>query len=236
MVCYGTTLTAVFEPSFPLLTLSRSPVAGGTVTGAGTFTNGTTVTVNASPAVGYAFASWRQATTVLSVAANYTFPLTTHTALTAIFVTQTNLISADAEPVEGGSVSGAGSLGNGATVTLTAIPETGFAFTNWTLGGAPAGTNNPVTFDALADYAFVANFTAVSGPVAPPQLAFGASSPGVLILQWPTNETGSVLEQNSDLGSTNWVTFAGPTTVVGTNYQATIPTQTGSGFFRLAKP
>lgn len=236
MVCYGTTLTAVFEPSFPVLTLTPSPVAGGTVTGAGIFTNGTTVTVNATPAVGYAFASWRKATTVVSVEASYTFPLTTHTALTASFVTTTNTIVASAAPVDGGSVTGAGVFGHGAIVTLTASPTPGYVFENWTLDGAPAGTNNPVTFDALADYAFVANFTAVAVPDAPPQLAFVTSSPGVLVLQWPTNAAGFVLEQNPELGSTNWVTFAGPTIVVATNYQVTISTQTGSGFFRLAKP
>ncbi|MEY4918544.1 MAG: Divergent InlB B-repeat domain, partial [Verrucomicrobiota bacterium] len=135
-----------------------------------------------------------------------------------------------------GSVTGAGIVGNSASVTLTALPAPGFAFTNWTLGGAPAGTNNPVTFDALGNYTFVANFTAVSVPVAPPQLALAQSSPGALALQWPTNATGFVLEKNSDLGPTNWAVSASPITVVGTNYQATIPTQTGSGFFRLSHP
>jgi hypothetical protein len=236
MVCYGTTLTAVFAPSFPVLTLTPFPAAGGTVTGAGTFTNDRTVAVNATPAVGYAFASWRKATTVMSVEANYTFSLTTHTALTAIFVAQTNTITATAAPRAGGSVTGAGGFGNGAPVTLTALPAPGYVFSDWTLGGGAAGTNNPVTFEALADYTFVANFTAVSVPDALARLAFVTTSPGMLILQWPTNTGGFVLEQNSELESTNWVTFAGPTTVVVTNYQATISTQTGSGFFRLAKP
>ena len=236
MVCYGTTLTAVFEASFLVLTLTPSPAGGGTVTGAGTFTNGTTVTVNAAPAVGYTFASWRKATTVMSFEANYTFPLITHTALNAIFLATTNTMTAAVAPAEGGSVAGAGIFGHGATVTLTAIPAPGFAFTNWTLGGAPAGTNNPVTFDALADYAFMANFTAGSVPFPPPELALVKSTPGVLILQWPTNAAGWVLEQNFGLASTNWATFAAPTTVVDTNYQATIPTPTGSGFFHLAKP
>jgi hypothetical protein len=236
MVCYGTTLTAVFEPSNPVLTVTPFPVGGGTVTGAGTFVNGTTVTVNAVPAAGYAFESWRIVPNVVSFEASYTFPITTHSALTAIFVATTNSVTAAAAPVESGSVTGAGVFGHGVTVTLTAIPAPGYAFDNWTLGGAPAGTNNPVTFDALADYAFVANFTAGSTPAAPPQVAFVASTPGVLILQWPTNAAGFVLEQSSTLGSTNWVTFAGPTTIVDTNYQVTISTQTGSGFFRLVHP
>lgn len=235
MVCYGTTLTAVFEPSFPVLTLTSAPTAGGTVTGAGTFTNGTMVTVNATPAVGYAFVSWRKIATVMSVEPNYTFPLTTHTALNAYFVAKTNTITATATPAAGGSVAGAGSFGNGATVTLTAIPATGFAFSNWTLGGFQAGTNNPVTFDALADYDFVANFSEISGPVAPPQLAIVSSAPDALVLEWATNATGFALEQNPDLGTTNWINATNSIVVVGTNNQATISSLNGNVFFRLTK-
>jgi hypothetical protein len=152
------------------------------------------------------------------------------------FIPQTFTISAGVAPVASGSVTGSGIATNGASVTLTAIPATGFVFTNWTLGGVPAGTNNPISFTALANSVFVANFTAVSVPVVPPPLAFAATSPGALVLQWPTNATGFVLEQNSDLTSTNWVVSVSSITVVDTNYQATIPTQTGSGFFRLRKP
>jgi hypothetical protein len=236
-VCYGTTLTANLQPDFPVLTLGVTPAVSGTVSGAGTYANGSTVTINATPAVGYAFASWKQGAAVFSTSPNLNLTLTNHTALTASFVAKTNTIAATAAPIAGGSITGAGVVGNGATVTLTAIPALGYAFTNWTLGGAPAGTNNPVTFEAFNDYAFVADFIAVSVPVvAPPQLAIVTSSPGALVLRWPTNAPGFVLEQNSDLTSTNWMTFVGPPTVVVTNFQVTISTRTGRGFFRLAKP
>jgi hypothetical protein len=236
VVAFGMFLTANFAADFPALTLGVLPAASGTVTGAGAYANGSTVTANATPAVGYAFVNWQQGTTVLSTNAGYTLTLTNPVALTANFVAKTNTITATVAPLAGGNVTGAGTYGNGASVILTAIPATGYVFTNWTLGGAAAGTNNPVTFNALGNYAFVANFAVAPLPVAPPPLALLQSSPGALILQWPTNASGFLLEQNSDLASTNWVTFAGPTPVVGTNYQATIPTQTGSGFFRLHHP
>jgi hypothetical protein len=236
IVCYGTTLTAIFQPNFPVLSLGVTPAASGSVSGAGTFAHGSTVSLSATPAVGYAFASWKSGNTVISASPSEILTLTNHTSLTANFVATTRTITATVAPAASGSVTGAGIVGNSASVTLTALPAPGFAFTNWTLGGAPAGTNNPVTFDALGNYTFVANFTAVSVPVAPPQLALAQSSPGALALQWPTNATGFVLEKNSDLGPTNWAVSASPITVVGTNYQATIPTQTGSGFFRLSHP
>ena len=236
VVAFGMFLTANFEANNPVLTLGVTPAASGTVTGAGTYANGSSVTANATPAVGYAFVNWKQGATVVSTNAGLMLTLTNPVSLTANFVAKTNTITATAAPLASGSVTGAGVYGNGAPVTLTAIPATGFIFTNWTLGGVAAGTNNPVTFDALGNYAFVANFAVAPAPVVPPQLAFVTASPGGLVLQWPTNATGFVLEQNSDLSSTNWLPFAGPTSVLGTNQQATIPTQTGSGFFRLNHP
>lgn len=236
MVCYGTTLTAVFEPNNPVLTVTPFPAGGGTVTGGGTFANGTMVTVNATPAVGYAFESWRIISNIVSVEANYTFPLTTHTALTAVFVATTNTVIADAAPVEGGSVTGAGTFGHGASVTLTAIPAPGFAFTNWTLGGVPAGTNNPVTFDALADYEFVANFVTASGSAPAPRLTMSLTAPNTLLIQWPTNDTGFVLQQNTDLATTNWSNVPDVPSVVGSNQQVTISPTTGNRYFRLIRP
>ena len=161
MVCYGTGLTAVFEPNNPVLTLGASPVAGGTSTGAGTYAHGSNVTVNATPAVGYAFVNWKQGATVMSTSASYIFPITNHTTLTATYVATNRTITGTAAPAAGGSVSGAGVVGNGATVTLTATPAPGYVFSNWTLGGLAAGTANPVTFTANADYSFVVNFAAV---------------------------------------------------------------------------
>lgn len=73
-------------------------------------------------------------------------------------------------------------------------------------------------------------------PPPPPTLQISLVSANAVQLDWPTNSAGFTLQQNSDLGSTNWVTYAGTITVVDTNYQATISTQTGSGFFRLNHP
>jgi hypothetical protein len=163
-----------------VLTLNASPVAGGTVTGGGTYANGSSVTVNATPAVGYVFSSWKEGTTVKSTSANYTFTLTNHTTLTATFVAQNRTITASAAPLAGGSVSGAGVVGNGATVTLTAAANAGYVFDHWTLGAANAGTANPITFDAFSDYAFVAHFVpaqtyAIAASAAP---ALGGSVSG----------------------------------------------------------
>jgi len=65
-------------------------------------------------------------------------------------------------------------LGSGTSVTLTAIPATGYVFAGW--GGGCAGTTNPLTVTPSADLTCTASFTASGGgagggtmpPPAPP--------------------------------------------------------------------
>jgi hypothetical protein len=45
-----------------------------------------------------------------------------------------------------------------------------------------------------------------------------------------------VLQQISDLRSTNWTGVTNTVNVVGTNYQANIPMTNGTHFFRLKQP
>lgn len=236
MVCYGTTLTANFELSAFNLTLGESPVASGTASGAGTYDNGASVTVNASPEVGYAFANWKWGANIVSTSPSYTFTLTNHTSLTAHFVSVNRTITASAAPIEGGSVTGDGVYGNGAPVTLTAIPAPGYAFDSWSFGSAPAGTNNPITFDAFDEYDFVANFTLVSPPLSPPRLELLLTDTNTVILSWPAEASGFVLQENPDFTTTNWSTTTNIISFVNTNNQAVLPLSSGKNFFRLAQP
>lgn len=67
---------------------------------------------------------------------------------------------------QGGTVSGAGLYDLGATVTLTATPDSGYEFVKWQInGGGDYATKNPVTFtanemmDLVAIFKFVGNDT-----------------------------------------------------------------------------
>ena len=71
--------------------------------------------------------------------------------------------------------------------------------------------------------------------VAAPQLFLSLPQPHTLVLFWPTNFSGFLLQGNPDLGPTHWVTEAN-VGIVGTNYQATNSTVSGSRFFRLMHP
>jgi uncharacterized repeat protein (TIGR02543 family) len=85
------TLTANFEqvtPSFSVW-LSASPTAGGSVTGEGTFSQGTSITITATPAGGYDFTGWTEESLPVSSSPNFTFNLNSSRVLTANFTLKT---------------------------------------------------------------------------------------------------------------------------------------------------
>jgi len=67
-------------------------------------------------------------------------------------------IAASASPTIAGVVTGAGAYPIGSTVTLNALPSTGWGFVNWTQGGSQVSTKARYTFPATVDRSLVANF------------------------------------------------------------------------------
>jgi len=67
------------------------------------------------------------------------------------------LISATSNPAAGGTVTGAGSLPSGSTATLTAVPNAGYRFSQWS-GSRGISTTNPMTFTVTGAAQVVANF------------------------------------------------------------------------------
>ena len=67
------------------VTVSADPEAGGTVSGSGEYSEGTQVTVTATPATGYRFVNWTENGTEVSTEATFTFNATVDRNLIAIF-------------------------------------------------------------------------------------------------------------------------------------------------------
>jgi len=134
-----------------------------------------------------------------------------------------------ASPLAGGVAGGDGIYTNDTTTTVTAAPNPGYRFTGW--------LENGVSVSASADYTFTnavsRSLTAVFVPA--PTLSLTRQTSQIL-LKWPTNFPGYRLEQNSDLGATNWVHAAETVAPVGTNYQATVLTTNSGRSFRLINP
>ena len=67
-----------------------------------------------------------------------------------------------ANPVEGGTVTGAGIYDYGSTVTAVATANDGYTFINWTEGNAVVSQNASYSFTVTSDRNLVANFTEAS--------------------------------------------------------------------------
>jgi hypothetical protein len=66
-------VTLVVNPKQYRLSVSASPATYGTVSGAGTFAEGSSVTVTATPNGSHSFVNWTQNAKVVSTSASYTF-------------------------------------------------------------------------------------------------------------------------------------------------------------------
>lgn len=149
------TLTAIFEvapeepepePQKYTISVTASPVAGGTATGGGSYVDGTDITVIAAPNSGYRFKGWQENGSMIGDArASYTFSVNEARALTAVFEKiETYTVSVRA--TAGGTVSGGGTYEKGQTATLTATPANGYRFLYWTENGSEVSKNNAYSF------------------------------------------------------------------------------------------
>ena len=111
---------------------------------------------------GYTFANWTENGTVVSTAASYTFTLTGNRNLVANFtVNPVNYtVAVSASPSNGGTVAGGGTFASGSSDTVTATPNSGYTFANWTENGTVVSTAASYTFTLTGNRNLVANFTA----------------------------------------------------------------------------
>lgn len=133
------------------------PIAGGYATGGGTFNINSSQTVTATPRAGCAFLNWTENGVVVSTNPNYTFDVTADRNLTANFV-KICAINTSTLPNVGGTTVGAGNYNGGSNVTVTATPNAGYTFVNWTIGTYVASKSPSYSFVAKKDLALVANF------------------------------------------------------------------------------
>jgi len=143
--------------TIPQIVLSSLPIAGGTTSGAGTFAQGSAVTVTAIPNAGYGFTNWTENGVIVSTNSSYPLTMAGNKALVANFSVQLT-VALSSNPATGGTTIGAGSFAPGSSVTVTATPSTGYTFVNWTEGTNIASTNAIYTSSLTANRTLVANF------------------------------------------------------------------------------
>ena len=154
------------------ISLVPSPYTGGTVSGDGTYQNGQSCTITATPAAGYAFEKWERVVVPdnendpityveVSTEATYTFTVTSSGIYYARFVEDDSYtITVSAYRAEGGTVSGGGDFALGQSCTITAAPAAGFTFVKWEkLDGTCVSTDASYTFTVTESAGYVAYFS-----------------------------------------------------------------------------
>ena len=150
--------------TIPQVFVSSNPVLGGVTTGAGTFAQGSVTTVSAKPNTGYTFTNWAVNGVVVSTSASYQFTMAGNKTLVANYTAipvGNFAVNLSSNPVAGGTTGGGGSFTTGTTVTVTATPNNGYTFTNWTEGGSVVSTSSNYQFVLSANRTLVANFSII---------------------------------------------------------------------------
>ena len=131
------------------------PEGAGTVNGGGTYDYGTTIHLTAHSNTGYTFTQWNDGNITnprsVFVEGNATY--------TAVFTPLQYEITTECDPVEGGTVTGAGTYDYGSTATLTATPNENYIFLCWSDGIASNPRNVTVTSNANYKALFPLNGT-----------------------------------------------------------------------------
>ncbi len=212
------TLTANFTQQ--TFTVSFVAGTGGSLSGTPSQVvnfGGSCAQVTAIPSVGYTFTNWTGSGFTSSTATALTVSnVTSNLTLTANFTPQTFTVNFIAGA--GGTLTGTASqvLAYGvSSAAVTAVPNPGYTFANWTGGGFSTSATNPlIVNNVTSNLAITANFTPLT-----PTVSFAAGSGGSL--------SGSSSQVVNYGGSTTPVTA-----VPGVGYKFT--NWTGSGFSTTA--
>ena len=198
------TLVANFQMQSYTITVTANPANGGTVSGGGTFNYGQSCTVTATANEGYVFNHWLENGNVVSTQANYTFTVTGNRNLVAIITPHVYTIFAVPNPPEGGNTTGEGSYDYGQTCTVTAIPNIGYDFINWTEDDNVISTDESYSFIVTGNRMLIANFDLKTFEIAAsvdPEEAASISGSGTYNYG---EEVTLTFDRNEDWAFQNW--------------------------------
>ena len=212
-VSQTTTLTANFEAITITYTLTVNAGTGGTVSSSGgTYDSGEQVTISATANSGYNFVNWSDGSTDSS----RTITMSQNTTLTANFViTYTLTVNAGS----GGTVSSnGGTYDSGTQVTISATPNSGYQFVNWSDGS----TDSSRTITISSNTTVTANFQAIATTYT---LTVNAGSGGTVSSSTGTYDSGAQVTisatANSGYQFVNWSDGSTDSSRTVTMYQNT---------------
>ena len=130
---------------------TADPAAGGTITGAGTFEEGSQCTLVAAPAAGYAFDGWFENGLLVSNNASLSFTVNGDRTLVAQFAESTDVVvTVESSIPDRTKVTGGGTYQPGDQVTVTTTKNAGAAvtFSGWYEGSKQLSNQESYTFTA----------------------------------------------------------------------------------------
>ena len=157
LACFLCLSNAVFADG--KIEITVDPYEAGTVTGAGNYSNNGDQPVTATPNAGYKFLGWYEEGKCISNLSSE--KITTHKdrILTAKFAKIQHIISAKAEPSEGGSIIPEnGTADFNTNIQFAATPNPGYVFKYWMSEGKVISSKATDLFTAYADREIIACF------------------------------------------------------------------------------
>ncbi len=153
-------VTAKFERRYVTVNLERNNDDGGKVSGGGKIKYGDSTTITAKANDGYVFTGWKEDGKIISKDASYKLKdLKEDRKIKGMFERTSHTITLYASPAEGGKVSGGGTFAINQGTTVSATPNSGYAFVGWEVNGQIVNRNATVKIDKLEeDYKCTAIF------------------------------------------------------------------------------
>ena len=143
------------------VTLQMNIDGAAQISGAGTYQDGASVEVSVVPNDGFVFVNWTIQGEEVSSELTYSFVAESSVTIVANFTEKEKYtITAVADVTTAGTVLGSGTYYEGAEITLTAIPNNGYEFVNWTENDKVIGEEPTLSFTAEEQKNVVAHFEA----------------------------------------------------------------------------
>ena len=150
LVSQDSAFTAYFALNTYSIVATSNSTTMGSVSGGGQYTYLHEMSMTATPAYGYHFVQWNDGVTDNP----RTITVTRDSAFTAQFAANSYTLTVAPNDATMGSAYGAGSYNYNTTATLTAVPNYGYHFTQW----SDAVTDNPRTVTVLNNATYTAQF------------------------------------------------------------------------------
>ena len=150
LVSQDSAFTAYFALNTYSIVATSNSTTMGSVSGGGQYTYLHEMSMTATPAYGYHFVQWNDGVTDNP----RTLTVTRDSAFTAQFAANSYTLTVAPNDATMGSAYGAGSYNYNTTATLTAVPNYGYHFTQW----SDAVTDNPRTVTVLNNATYTAQF------------------------------------------------------------------------------